>query len=116
MRHAESLRYVSMSVAATDPKNLAGMKLGKYKLKGLLGQGGYGDVYVGEQRSGPDVAVKILDSAAARDEEIIERFKREADTASRLDHPNIVRALDFGSARGRHYIVMELVRGGSFRR
>jgi serine/threonine-protein kinase len=103
-------------VAATDPKNLAGMKLGKYKLKNLLGQGGYGDVYQGEQRSGPDVAVKILDSAAARDEEVIERFKREADTAQRLDHPNIVRALDFGSARGRHYIVMELVRGGSLRR
>ena len=91
-------------------------KVGKYQLKELLGSGGYGDVYVGEQKTGPNVAVKLLDAAHSRDEDAIARFKREGETAKRLDHPNIVRVLDVGSSRQRHYLVMELVRGGSLDR
>jgi serine/threonine-protein kinase len=105
---------VASSATKTAPKRLTGSKVGKYTLKDLLGQGGYGDVYVGEQKSGPNVAVKILDAARSRDEDSIARFKREGATAQRLDHPNIVRVLDVGSSRTRHYLVMELVRGGSF--
>jgi serine/threonine protein kinase len=93
-----------------------GAKVGKYTLKAVLGQGGYGDVHLGVPTAGPSVAVKILNPDAARDEESIERFKREADTARRLAHPSIVRIVDVGSSRGRHYIVMELVHGGSLRR
>ena len=97
-------------------ERLTGVKVGKYKLKSVLGQGGYGDVHLGVTRGGPDVAVKVLHATASRDEETINRFKREADTAQRLEHPNIVRIVDVGSSRGRHYLVMELVRGGSLRR
>jgi len=104
------------AVKSASPKRLTGSKVGKYTLKDLLGQGGFGDVYVGEQKSGPNVAVKLLDSAHARDEDAITRFKREGETAKRLQHPNIVRVLDVGSSRQRHYLVMELVRGGSFDR
>jgi len=96
-------------------ERLTGTKLGKYKLKAVLGQGGYGDVHLGVVRGGPDVAVKVLHETASRDEETINRFQREADTAQRLKHPHIVRIIDVGAARGRHYIVMELVRGGSLR-
>jgi serine/threonine-protein kinase len=97
-------------------KSLTGSKVGKYTLRDMLGQGGYGEVYLGEQKAGPAVAVKILDANHARDNDAIERFKREGETAKRLDHPNIVRVLDVGSSRSRHYLVMELVRGGSFER
>jgi serine/threonine protein kinase len=97
-------------------KRSTAAKLGKYTLKDVLGQGGYGDVHLGVPRSGPHVAVKILSANAARDEDTVTRFKREADTARRLEHPNIVRIIDVGSSSGRHYIVMELMRGGSLRR
>src|SRR5207237_3387660 len=79
------------------------------------GQGGYGDVYASESKDGA-VAIKVLDPIASRDDEVIARFKREAETAQRLEHPNIIRVLDIGSSRGRHYLVMELVHGGSLRR
>jgi eukaryotic-like serine/threonine-protein kinase len=101
---------------STAPKRLTGSKLGKYSIKELLGQGGYGAVYLGEQKTGPNVAVKVLDASHARDEDSIARFKREGETAQRLDHPNIVRIIDVGSSRSRHYLVMELVRGGSLER
>jgi serine/threonine protein kinase len=108
------------SVPASAQKSLAprptGAKVGKYTLQALLGQGAYGEVHLGVPSSGPRVAVKILSATAARHADTITRFKREADTARRLDHPSIIRILDVGSSRGRHYIIMELVRGGSLRR
>jgi serine/threonine protein kinase len=107
-------------VTAPAPKTLTprptGAKVGKYALKAILGQGGYGDVHLGVPRTGPKVAVKVLNATASRDADTVTRFKREADTAQRLEHPSIVRIVDVGSSRGRHYIVMELVRGGSLRR
>jgi eukaryotic-like serine/threonine-protein kinase len=107
---------VPSAPAFKQTKRLTGTKVGKFTLEDLLGQGGYGDVYVGAQKTGPHVAVKLLDPTHARDEDTIARFKREAETAQRLEHPNIVRTIDVGSSRGRHYIVMELVRGGSLHR
>ncbi len=98
------------------PKRLTGQKVGKYVLGDLLGQGAYGDVYVGAAKNSQNVAVKLLDASAARDAEVVARFKREAETAQRLDHPNIIRVLDIGSSRGRHYLVMELIHGGSLRK
>jgi serine/threonine protein kinase len=107
-------------VTAPAQKTLAqrptGAKVGKYTLKAVLGQGGYGDVHLGVPRTGSKVAVKILNANASRDEDTVARFRREADTARRLEHPSIVRIVDVGSSRGRHFIVMELVRGGSLRR
>ena len=93
-----------------------GAKVGKYTLQAMLGQGAYGEVHLGVPSSGPRVAVKILNATAARHADTVTRFKREADTARRLDHPSIIRIFDVGSSRGRHYIIMELVRGGSLRR
>ena len=100
----------------TLAKRPTGAKVGKYTLTQVLGQGGYGDVHLGVSSAGPKVAVKILNANASRDEDTVARFKREADTARRLEHPSIVRVVDVGSSRGRHYIVMELMRGGSLRR
>jgi serine/threonine-protein kinase len=107
------------SVPAPAQKSLAprptGAKVGKYTLRVKLGQGAYGEVHLGVPSRGPRVAVKLLSATAARHADTITRFKREADTARRLDHPSIIRILDVGSSRGRHYIIMELVRGGSLR-
>ena len=91
------------------------MKVGKYTLAQPLGKGGYGEVYAGVQKSGPRVAIKLLDPTHSRDDDAVARFKREAETAQRLDHPNIVRLFDVGSSRNRHYIVMELVHGGTLK-
>jgi serine/threonine protein kinase len=108
------------SVPAPAQKPLAprptGAKVGKYTLQAALGQGAYGEVHLGVPSRGPRVAVKILSATAARNADTITRFKREADTARRLDHPSIIRIVDVGSSRGRHYIIMELVHGGSLRR
>jgi len=102
--------------APKTTKRPTGAKVGKYTLTQVLGQGGYGDVHLGVATAGPKVAVKILNARASRDEDTVARFKREADTGQRLEHPSIVRIVEVGSSRGRHYIVMELMRGGSLRR
>jgi len=107
---------VTASEEKTAAKRPTGAKVGKYTLKDVLGQGGYGDVHLGVPRAGAHVAVKILNATAARDADTVTRFQREADTARRLAHPGIIRVVDVGSSRGRHYIVMELVRGGSLRK
>jgi serine/threonine-protein kinase len=107
---------VTAAAPKTAAKRPTGAKVGKYTLTQMLGQGGYGDVHLGVSRVGPKVAVKILNAKSARDEDSVARFKREADTVRRLAHPSIVRIVDVGSSRGRHYIVMELVRGGSLRK
>jgi serine/threonine-protein kinase len=88
-------------------------RLGEYRLANVLGTGGYGEVYVGKPATGRKVAIKVLDAVHVRDEDAVERFKREAETARKLVHPSIVRVIDVGSTRGRHYLVMELVSGGS---
>ena len=87
-------------------------RLGDYDLVGKLGQGAMGAVYLGKQLStGRTVALKILPQDLARDEEFLERFRREARAAMRLSHPNIVAAYDVGVADGYHYIAMEYVDG-----
>jgi serine/threonine-protein kinase len=67
-------------------------------------------------KSARAVAVKVLAAELARDPKAVERFAREAEAVQRLDHPNVVRILEIGSARGHHFIAMELVSGPSFRR
>ncbi len=96
--------------------SLVGKRIGKYKLERLIGTGGMADVFQARNRDGKQVAVKVLSAMLTRDPDRIERFQREAEAAQRLDHPHIVRVLDAGAARGHHYLVMEKLRGQSFRR
>lgn len=90
-------------------------KIGKYTLAQQLGKGGYGEVHVGVPKAGPRVAIKLLDATLTRDEDAVARFRREAETVQRLDHPNVVRLLEVGASRNRHFIAMELVHGGSLK-
>jgi hypothetical protein len=104
---------------ADDPAVLIGRVIAeRYRVEAVLGRGGMGAVlrchHLGLHR---DVAVKLLHPELAADKEIATRFEREATSASRLDHPNCVRVLDFGAwqpapgAPVAKYLAMQLLDG-----
>jgi serine/threonine-protein kinase len=89
---------------------------GRYELGERLGIGGMSTVVLAyDRRLERHVAVKLLAEHLAEDGQFVERFRREALAAARLVHPNIVQVFDFGldEPTGRHYIVMEHIRGQS---
>lgn len=89
----------------------------KYRLEYLIGRGGMGAVYCATRLLiGDLVAIKILRRDQVSDAEAVERFRREAQAAARLKHPNAVTIYDFGvSAAGLVFLVMEKVEGESLR-
>lgn len=86
---------------------------GKYAVRELLGRGGMGAIYLGEQLElGEKVAIKFLHRMYGETPELRARFKREAIALARVRHPSIVSLLDYGEeASGDLFIVMELVKG-----
>ncbi|MBL8742998.1 MAG: protein kinase, partial [Myxococcales bacterium] len=89
---------------------------GRYRVTGVLGEGGMGRVYVGEQQMGTSVrkvAIKTLLSQYAKDPATVARFMREVGTVSELEHPNTIKVYDFGQIdeSGELYIAMELLQG-----
>lgn len=87
-------------------------QLGDYRLMGEIGRGGMGIVYEAEQISlARRVAVKVLPRQALLDERHLKRFEREAQTAAKLHHTNIVPVFGVGQQEGYHYIVMQLISG-----
>jgi serine/threonine protein kinase len=88
----------------------------KYQIEGFLGQGGMGAVYrathLGTRRT---VAIKVIHPQFSKNAEFVERFRREAEAAGRLRHPNVVDVTDFGFARTGSgevaYLVMEYLDG-----
>jgi eukaryotic-like serine/threonine-protein kinase len=89
----------------------------RYRIDGLIGLGGMGAVYrVTRLLIGDEVAMKILHTERVADPHAGERFRREAQAAARLKHPNAVSIYDFGiTSDGLQYLVMELVEGQSLR-
>src|SRR5918998_1936506 len=87
---------------------------GRYVLGESLGRGGMGEVYLAhDEVLDRDVALKVLRSHYAGDEEFPERFRREARSAASLSHPNIVQVYDRGETDdGTSYIAVEYVPGG----
>ena len=85
---------------------------GRYRVVGRLGVGGMATVYLAEDSSlGRKVALKVMAERYAEDGEFVERFRREAQAAARLNHPNIIAVYDRGEADGRPYIAMEYLQG-----
>jgi serine/threonine protein kinase len=80
-----------------------------------IGRGGMGQIYLAEDRElGRRVAIKLLDDRFADNEQLRERFKREALAAARLSgHPHVVTIFDVGESQGRPFIVMEYLSGGT---
>ena len=87
---------------------------GNFLLERELGRGGMGGVYMGRDKMlDRPVAVKVMLKEYGDDPEFVEKFKREAQAAARLIHPNIAQIYSYGIANGMPYIAMELVAGGS---
>ncbi|HSQ68201.1 MAG TPA: protein kinase, partial [Polyangiaceae bacterium] len=108
-----------MSNTVTEgPERLIGVEIGgKYKIVRILGEGGMGCVYQGEQKLGATVrkvAIKTLHEHLSHDPQILARFEREVGTVAALQHPNTIQVFDFGKMDdGTLYIVMEFVEGQS---
>ncbi len=90
---------------------------GRYRIDEHVGEGGVAVVYRGLDISlEREVAIKVLKAEYANDPEVLERFRREAHAAAKLNHPNIVQIYDTGSDNGTYYIVMEYLPEPDFKR
>ncbi|WP_416324072.1 Stk1 family PASTA domain-containing Ser/Thr kinase [[Clostridium] innocuum] len=84
----------------------------RYMIVSSLGEGGMADVYLAiDTILNREVAIKVLRGELSKDPVTLLRFQREANAVSKLNHPNVVDVYDVGEFEGRHYIVMEYVRG-----
>ena len=108
-----------------------GTKLGPYEIQSLLGAGGMGEVYrARDTRLQRDVAIKVLPSSLAHDQDRLRRFEQEARAVAALNHPNLLTVFDVGAAPGAEsvddigapkvtagspYIVSELLEGTTLR-
>lgn len=89
-----------------------GQTFAGYRIERLLGAGGMGEVYLAQDRDLPrPVALKLLGAAVADDPEVRARFLREADTAARLSHPNIVAVYARGRDEHRLWMAMQYIEG-----
>ena len=98
-------------------KNLiSGAKLGRYEIRSKIGAGGMGEVYLAQDtKLDRKVALKILPSELATNQDRMRRFTQEAKAAAALNHPNIAHIYEIGESQGTHFIAMEFVDGVTLR-
>src|SRR5215467_11653247 len=110
---AQASAYLISSSVSAPLTEGPGTVIGRYKLLEQLGEGGFGVVYVAEQREPVKrrVALKVI-KLGMDTKQVIARFEAERQALALMDHPNIAKVLDAGATEtGRPYFVMELVRG-----
>ncbi|MFZ4774919.1 MAG: protein kinase domain-containing protein [Terrimicrobiaceae bacterium] len=103
----DSLELSTDNVVSTQFSQM----LGKYRLLSVIGTGGMGKVWKGQDRYGNFVAIKVLHSTEATSDAQLKRFQREAEVMSRLPHRNICRIFEMSEFEGIQYLVMEYVDG-----
>src|SRR5271154_6804452 len=106
-------RITSSSSIAEEGRFVSGTLLGgRYRIIGLLGRGGMGEVYRATDLAlGQSVALKFLPEEAAQNQRLLERFHGEVRVARQVSHPNVCRVYDIGEAEGMPFISMEYVDG-----
>jgi eukaryotic-like serine/threonine-protein kinase len=101
-----------MPAAHDDAQLHPGDRVDNFVIVAKLGEGGFADVYQARHAdSGQIVALKMLNTEAALDRDILRRFVREAEASSLIDHPNIVRVLAYGDHARQPFLVMEFLAG-----
>jgi len=91
-------------------------RLGRYEIRSKLGEGGMGEVYLAQDtKLDRTVAVKVLPTDLASDQNRMRRFVQEARTASSLSHPNVAHIYEIEEIEGVHFIAMEYVDGETLR-
>lgn len=96
--------------------SMVGRTIGKYKIVEHLGRGGMAEVYKAYQEHlDRYVAIKLMHSFLASDQDFLSRFKREAKAMAALTHPNIISVYDFDVQGDTYYIVMEYIEGGTLK-
>lgn len=103
-------------MTVTGKGEVAGQRVGRFRIERLIGSGGMGTVYEAtDVFLGRPVALKVLTPLTEALDEARERFFREARAVARLEHPNIVRIYEAESSPESPYIAMELIRGGDLK-
>jgi serine/threonine protein kinase/tetratricopeptide (TPR) repeat protein len=111
--HESARKFLSLPTKSPDLGEAPGTIIGKYKLRELIGEGGFGSVFLAEQEHPVRrrVALKII-KLGMDTRSVVARFEQERQALALMDHPNIAKVFDAGStAGGRPYFVMELVKG-----
>lgn len=109
----DQVEEIMVAMGRSGPRTKLNV-VGDFRIIGKLGEGGMGIVYRAKQLSlDRDVALKILPPRLAADDSFVERFHREARSAARLNHPNIIQVYAAGVDKGYNYMAMELVDGAT---
>src|SRR5262245_2172187 len=98
---------------------LTGTTFGRYRIISRLAVGGMAEIWVAQSGSAPGgrpVVLKTILPGLAEAPELVQMFRNEAMIGARLNHPNIVRVLDYGQHGDRYFIAMEYVEGQTLRR
>ncbi len=103
------LAYAQQTPEVRNPGMLTGRTFGQYRVLGVLGRGGMGEVYQGEG-AGRVVAIKVLSYDLER-KDFRKWFERESHTLAAITHPNIVKFHESGESDGVHYIVLDFIAG-----
>src|SRR5262245_14815481 len=118
LRDTDAPESAQGAASAKRPENEGTPQVfGDYRLDVMLGEGGMGAVYKAHQISmDRTVALKMLSEKLANNQDFVARFRREAQTMAKVDHPNIVRGFAVGDVGGQHFVAMEFIDGKSMQK